>query len=186
MVTSPKTRTICKPLFVSVMFTEYFPCCTFHCLSSAEQIRYAQDGFLTVRSLNAGADIGYVKVNKKSQRQQIIERDHDIYQPMVRRNPIAPRRSYDLKKMLRCIEVVEEVLTEDGTMFTMLTEFAGVVDVEVLSTRYVLHFDSAHRHYIMDKLSEYQIPHTRNVDGHTTEILRMEKQKKVGMPWWKK
>ena len=39
--------------------------------------------------------------------------------------------------------------------------------------------------YVMEKLAEYQIPHTRNVDGHTTEILRMEKQKRVGLPWWK-
>lgn len=155
------------------MITEYFPCSTIHMLSESEQMMYARDGYITVRSIDGGADIGRVKPKKKTKKQQIVERDHDIYNPSVRSNKVAPRRSYNIKSMLKCVDVIEELVTDEGKMYTMLTEFAGVVDVEELSTRYVLHFDSVHRHYIMEKLAEYQIPHTRNVDGHTTEILRM-------------
>ena len=46
-------------------------------------------------------------------------------------------------------------------------------------TRYVLHFQSPYRHYIMDKLAEHMIPHTRNIDGQTTEVLRMVKQPRI-------
>lgn len=160
------------------MVSEYFPHPTIHELSQGSQRFYACNGYIHVDTLDeavkyAPGKLGFTVPTRNDRK---ADRDDVIYQNRVRMNPIAPRLSYDFKMMLRCLEVIDEVKDEEGMMFSMLTEFAGVVDVEVLATRYVLHFDSAHRHYIMGKLAEYQVPHTRNIDGHTTEVLRMIKQ----------
>ena len=169
------------------MVSEYFPCVTFHQLSAADQRDYSLYGSVRALGMEEGANLGMTHKwcpEKVTRAELRIRREEDIYQKKAQRNMIAPRRSYNFKTLLKCVEVLEEVLTDEGHMLTMLTEFAGVVDVETLSTRYILHFDSPHRKYILTMLTDYHIPHTRCKDGHTTEVLRMDRQPKPE-PWWR-
>lgn len=161
------------------MMTEYFPNTTFFELSAPLQNFYQQHGYVPVRSLDgaecyAPAYAHSAPITTRNDRK--VARDEIIYQTRVRRNKLVPRESYDFQELLRCVEVIDDLQDDEGRMYTMLTEYAGIVDVEVLSTRYVIHFESAFRRYVLDKLAEYMIPHTPCTDGHTVIVHRLIKQ----------
>jgi len=161
------------------MVTEYFPNTTFFELSQPLQAFYHQHGYVPVHSLD-GAECyapGHIVQPASSTRNdRKLEREEIIYQKRVKRNKLVPRESYDFQELLRCVEVIDDLQDDEGRMYTMLTEYASIVDVEVLSTRYVIHFESAFRRYILDKLAEYMIPHTPCVDGHSVIVHRLIRQ----------
>lgn len=158
------------------MVTEFFPYGTFHMLSLSDQRSYMQDGIVNIQ--RDGYNFGGHRERwerKETRRDKGIAREQVILQAKKKRNRIVPRRSVDFKELLRSIQIVDEVTDDEGTLTTILTEHVGVVDIETLSTRYVLHFDSMHRDQIEALLRNYLIDKYRCTDGHTIVIPRLIK-----------
>ena len=85
------------------------------------------------------------------------------------------KRTYNFEVILKCIKVVEQSFDDDGSTMTILTRFAGVIDIETLSTRYVIHFDSIHRNYIRERLRMFSVP-VQTMDYHTAVVPRLKKR----------
>lgn len=152
---------------------------SFHQLSLSEQRFYEQNGYVQAFPVSVMANYGGHRAQwerKETRRDRMIAREEVILQPRIKRNKIAPRKSINFQELLRCIEVVDEVTDDEGTMTTMLTEHVGVVDLETLSTRYVLHFDSLNRDKIEALLRAYLIDKYRCTDAHTIVVPRMMRQ----------
>lgn len=109
------------------MVTEFFPYGTFHMLSLSDQRSYLQDGIVHIQ--RDGYNFGGHRERwerKETRQDKIIAREQVILQAKKKRNRIVPRRSVDFKELLRCIQVVDEVTDDEGTMTTILTSMSAL------------------------------------------------------------
>ena len=161
------------------MFTEYFPHTTIHDIPVGMRKDYELYGSISLHCscLELCATISPLPT-VYSKRGLAVDNTPDKPTPtnVRRERPLGfgvRKRSYNFYDILKCIEIVDRVRDDEGEMTTILTRWAGVIDIETIATRYVLHFDSMHAGYIIGRLRELQVPH-KQVDYHTIVVPRLK------------